>query len=84
MIRVNGVGPPASSVLASRVLVLPEASDFENSTTSYDTIFSNYYSSIRTGGDPAVLLEQFFQESSGSAETLTRYFLVMLRLRVQQ
>ena len=39
---VNGVGPPASSVSASRVLLLPDASDFENSATSYDTIFTNY------------------------------------------
>ena len=80
---MNGVGPPASSVSASRALLLPEASDFEDSTTSYDTIFSNYYSS-RTGSNPAAFLEQFFQESSGSAVTLVRYFLVLLRLRVQQ
>ena len=32
----------ASSVSASKSLPLPEASDFDNSTTWYDTIFSNY------------------------------------------
>ena len=61
------MGPPASSVSASRVLFLPEVSDFENSTTSYDTIVSNYYyySGSRTGGNFAAFLEQFFQEISG-------------------
>ena len=39
--RVNGVGPPASSVSTSRALPPPEASDLENSTTWYDTIFSS-------------------------------------------
>ena len=80
---VNGVGPPASSVSASRVLLLPEAFDFENSITLYDTIFSNYYSSSRTGDNPAAFLGQFFQESSGSSVTLICYVLVLLRLRVQ-
>ena len=40
------------------------------------------YSSSRTGGNPAAFLEHFFQESSDSAVTLIRYFLVLLRLRV--
>ena len=30
------------SVSASRSLLLPEASDFENTPTLFDTIFSNY------------------------------------------
>ena len=69
-VRVNGLGPPASSVSTSRVLLLPEVSDLENSTTSFDTTFSNYYSSSRKGGNPAAFLEKLIQESSGSAVTL--------------
>ena len=83
---MNALKPPASSVSASRVPLLPETSDFENWTTLYDTIFYGllYYSNSRTGGNPAAFLEQSFQESSGSAVTLICYFLVLVRIRVQQ
>ena len=81
--RVNGVGQPASSVSTSRALLLPEASEFENWTTSYDMIFSNNDSSCRTGGNPAAFLEHLLRESSGSAVMLVCYFLVLLRLRKQ-
>ena len=81
---VNGVGPPASSLSTSRALLVPEASNLENSTTWYDAIFSNYTSSSQTGGNPAALLEHFLLERSGSAVTLICCFLVLLRLRVRQ
>ena len=52
------------------------APDFENSTTSYDTIFSNYYNSSRTGGNPAAFLEHFFQKNPVQLQrsSVTFYF----------
>ena len=86
---MKGVGPPASYVSASRSLFLPEASDFENSTTWYDTIFSNYTAVVEEMViNPAAVLKHVPQESSVSSVTLICYFLqytvVLARLRVQQ